>query len=186
MPGHFCTAKVFTPSSAIDDSILFCRMRIAVMTTMIEKTPTITPRSVSAERSLCAATAFSAITQLSLSSARHILFAPQGVHRVHSRRAPGGKKSRHNACDQRHENRDADNLQRHMGRHKSVDQACERPCDREPNQSTKQTNRRGFGEELDQNRAPFRADGFANPDLAGSFRDGHEHDVHNANAADKE
>src|SRR5438094_451725 len=110
MPGHFCTAKVFTPSSAIDDSILFCKMRIAVMTTMIEKTPTNTPSNVSADRSLCAEMALRAIKQLSLSSARHILFAPQRIHGIHACRAPGWEKSRNHAGEQGNKNRDSDNL----------------------------------------------------------------------------
>ena len=42
------------------------------MTTMMEKTPTSTPSSVSAERSLCAARALIAMRKLSLISARRI------------------------------------------------------------------------------------------------------------------
>src|SRR3954470_16316203 len=115
MPGHFWTANVFTPSSAIDDSILFCNTRIAVITTMMEKTPTNTPSSVSAERSLCAAMAFNAIKQHSFSSARHISglriwdcglrisFAAQCVHRLHARGTPGGKKAGDHTRNQRNQ-----------------------------------------------------------------------------------
>jgi len=54
-----------------------CNTRIAVITTMMGNTPTVTPSSVSAERSLCAASAFIAMRKLSCSSATK----PQGVMR---------------------------------------------------------------------------------------------------------
>ena len=44
----------------------------------------------------------------------------------------------------------------------------------------------GFEEELEQNLAGAGADGFADADFASALRDGDEHDVHNANAADDE
>src|SRR5437870_4489362 len=95
-------ANVFAPKSASDDSILLCRTRIAVMTTMIEKTPTSTPRRVNAERNLCVATALSAIRQLSFTSMRHISFAAQRVHGIHARRTPGREEAGDDARDQRH------------------------------------------------------------------------------------
>ena len=52
--------------------MLFCMTRMAVITTMMEKTPTSTPSNVSAERNLCAASALIAIRKLSLISARRI------------------------------------------------------------------------------------------------------------------
>jgi hypothetical protein len=67
--GNFCTLKVCDPSWPNSFSILLCITRIAVITTMIENTPTSTPTSVSAERSLCAARALIAIRKLSLTSA---------------------------------------------------------------------------------------------------------------------
>ena len=45
--------------------MLLCITRIAVMTTMMENTPTSTPSSVSAERNLCAASAPMAMKKLS-------------------------------------------------------------------------------------------------------------------------
>ena len=46
--------------------------RMVVMTTMMEKTPTMTPSKVSAERSLCAASAPIAMRKLSFTSAAKI------------------------------------------------------------------------------------------------------------------
>ena len=43
-----------------------------------------------------------------------------------------------------------------------------------------------FEEELEQDVATAGANCFANTDFAGAFRDGDEHDVHDANAADNE
>ena len=65
-------AKVWLPNWVSSDSTLRCNTRMAVMTTMMENTPTSTPRSVSAERNLCATSAFMAIQKLSLSSARNM------------------------------------------------------------------------------------------------------------------
>src|SRR3954467_2688731 len=50
--------------------MLFCMARIAVITRMIEKTPTSTPSRVSPERSLCAAMEDSARLALSRNSMR--------------------------------------------------------------------------------------------------------------------
>ncbi len=47
--------------------------RMVVMTTMMEKTPTMTPRRVRAERSLCATRAPMAMRKLSFTSAARII-----------------------------------------------------------------------------------------------------------------
>src|SRR4051794_33129792 len=107
--------------------MFFCKMRMAVITTMIENTPTSTPSSVSAERSLCAEMALRAIKQLSFNSARHILFASQSVNWIHPRRAPRGEEARNHAGQQRHEDRDANNQQRHVRGQHATDQNCQRP-----------------------------------------------------------
>ncbi len=44
----------------------------------------------------------------------------------------------------------------------------------------------GFGEELPDDVAAARADGFANADFARALRDRHQHDVHHTNAADEQ
>src|SRR5487761_2661533 len=111
--------------------------RMAVMTTMMEKTPMSTPSSVRAERSLCEVKAFIAMRKLSRSSPRSrarerwrwegevmrkvrgpksVSFAPERIHRIHPRRAPGGNETRHHARDQRHEQRHAHGGQRHLRR----------------------------------------------------------------------
>src|SRR5207249_5708444 len=43
----------------------------------------------------------------------------------------------------------------------------------------------GFGEKLPDDVTAARADGLAHADLAGPLRDGHQHDVHDANTTDK-
>ena len=50
-------------------SMSLCMTRMAVITTMMEKTPTSTPSKVRAERSLCAARAVIAVKKLSFNSA---------------------------------------------------------------------------------------------------------------------
>src|SRR6266516_7856549 len=61
--------KVWLPNWVSSDSMFRCNTRMAVITTIMENTPTRTPNSVSADRSLCATNAFMAIRKLSLSSA---------------------------------------------------------------------------------------------------------------------
>ena len=71
IPGHLRTTKVWLPKRLSCFSISLFITRIAVMTTMIEKTPTKTPSNVRAERNLCAASAAIAMRKLSVSSARN-------------------------------------------------------------------------------------------------------------------
>src|SRR5450631_2483283 len=102
--------NVSLPSELNCRSMLLCITRIAVITTMMENTPTSTPSSVSAERSLCAAIAPMAIEKLSRSSAKNevlFLFISQSVHRVHPCRAPRGKKSRQHSGQHRDQQRNA-------------------------------------------------------------------------------
>ena len=63
--------KVWLPSELNCCSMLLSITRIAVITTMMENTPTSTPSSVSAERSVCAAIALMAMEKLSRASARN-------------------------------------------------------------------------------------------------------------------
>ena len=62
-------ANVWLPSSLSPVSTLCFNTRMAVITTMMENTPINTPRRVSAERSLCARSAFMAMEKLSRASA---------------------------------------------------------------------------------------------------------------------
>ena len=52
-------------------------------------------------------------------------------------------------------------------------------------QSAQQAQRDGFDQELQPDVAGLRADGDADADLAGAFGHAHQHDVHDADAADK-
>ena len=71
--GTLWTMNVWVPNWFICSSMLLCMTRMAVMTTMIEKTPTSTPSNVSAERSLWAASAPIAMRKLSRSSAAKVV-----------------------------------------------------------------------------------------------------------------
>src|ERR1017187_226578 len=151
--GHLRIMNVWPPSELMCVSILFCMTRIAVITTMMENTPTKTPSKVSAERSLCAVTALMAMRKLSRSSAKNMVvpldftdasLISQRVHRIHSRRAPCGKKSRKQTGDQRNQQSNADDGERHDRRQKSVHHQCQRPGDSQSNRSTDQTNGRRF------------------------------------------
>src|SRR6266581_8050315 len=73
MPGHFRTTKVWLPKRLSCFSMSLCITRMAVITTMIEKTPTKTPSNVNPERSLWAASAPMAMRKLSRSSASSIV-----------------------------------------------------------------------------------------------------------------
>jgi len=61
--------KVWLPSELNLLSMSLCMTRIAVITTMMENTPTSTPSSVSAERNVCARIAPIAMRKLSTASA---------------------------------------------------------------------------------------------------------------------
>src|ERR1051325_3729762 len=107
--------KVWLPSWLMWLSMSFCMTRIAVITTMIENTPTNTPSRVRAERNLCAVSAPMAMKKLSRTSAsrmvvpfRAILFVPQGIDHVHSCGAPCGKKTRNDTSNQRDNHGDGD------------------------------------------------------------------------------
>ena len=65
------------------------------------------------------------------------------------------------------------------------DRKRQRPCDGQTDGAADEANAPGFDEKLQQNRAAFCADGLAHADFARSFGDGNEHDVHDADAADK-
>ena len=67
--GQRWMAKVWLPNWLSPVSALRFNTRMAVMTTMMENTPINTPSRVSAERSLCAVSAFMAIEKLSWISA---------------------------------------------------------------------------------------------------------------------
>src|SRR5579863_10012536 len=116
VPGHLRTIKVSLPSELNCRSMLLCNTRIAVITTIIENTPTSAPNSVSAERSLCAAMAVTAIEALSRASvkmAKKFLLIAQRLHRVHAGGAPGGEKSRQRASDGRNKQCQTDDARRH-------------------------------------------------------------------------
>ena len=59
-------------------------------------------------------------------------------------------------------------------------------AENDADQSANGTERNRFDQELSENITAVRAHRHARPDFAGPFRDTHEHDVHDADAADHE
>src|SRR5450432_1430134 len=130
--GHLRIMNVWLPRVLNCAAMLLCITRMAVITTMMENTPTSTPSSVSDERNLCAAIAPMAIEKLSRASARMLircLLISQGVHGVHARCAPCGKKSGQHAGQQRDQQRDGDDHRRHCRRHDFLERERRQPRD---------------------------------------------------------
>ena len=71
---------------------------------------------------------------------------------------------------------------RRNGRGKTQDA----PREENPDDAPEHAEHDGFDEELHKDRAAVGADGLSDADFARALRDGDEHDVHNADAADKE
>src|SRR6202453_4682295 len=159
-PGHFVTMNVSPPSCDICVSMKCCIARIVVITTMMEKTPTMMPINVSVERSLWVANELAAMKKLSFSSStnRPVLCSNLGMvetgqvyfkstsliaqrlHRVHARRAPRGQESRHQAGQQRDQHGDSHDRQRHAhGNQKLRDGQRRGVSDDQTHQSAEQT-----------------------------------------------
>ena len=68
----------------------------------------------------------------------------------------------------------------------SAGERADHPAEGDADQSAESGERHRFGEELPDDIAPTRANGFANADFAGALGDGHQHDVHDADAADEQ
>src|ERR1035438_1600094 len=189
MAGHLRIMNVWLPSVLSCAAMLLCITRMAVITTMMENTPTNTPSSVNDERNLCAVMAPMAIMKLSRASAKILmrrLFIAQGVHGVHARRAPRGEKSREHARKKRDEKRSANNPQRHLRGHDFIERQRRQPGDAQRNGAADQTDAGRLDQKLQQDGPPFRTDRLAPADFPRSFGDGHEHDVHDADAPDKQ
>src|SRR5262249_39740539 len=115
------------------------------------------------------------------------LFVAEGIDRVEAGGFPGGvdaggeaqcgghKKSRNDPCERK--------LRGHMRAifHKQRETRTEYDADN----SAYGTQGDGFDQKLNKYVAAFCADGFANADLTSSFRDADQHDVHDADSADK-
>ena len=71
-------------------------------------------------------------------------------------------------------------------RHELLHHQRQRPGDAEPDGAADQTDGRRLDQELQQDGPPLGADGFADADLARPLGHRDEHDVHDADAADKE
>src|ERR1039457_4697579 len=176
MAGHLRIMNVWLPSVLNCAAMLLCITRMAVITTMMENTPTSTPSSVNDERNLCAVIAPMAIVKLSRASEKMLmrrLFIEQGVHGVHARRAPRGEKSREDARQQRDEQRDGDNPQRHLRGHDFIERHRRQPGDAQRNGAANQTDAGRLDQKLQQDGPPFRTDRLAHADFPRSFGDGY-------------
>src|SRR5687768_6167274 len=98
--GHFCTWKVWVPRTVISFSIVTCMIEIAVMTPMMEATPSTTPTRVRKLRSLLLPMAPSDIANTSPRLMR-VLFIAQRLDRVEPGAAPGRDHAGHDADDDR-------------------------------------------------------------------------------------
>src|ERR1035437_7690642 len=139
--------KVSPPSELNCRSMLLCITRIAVITTMMENTPTSTPSSVSAERSLCAAIAPKAMRQLSRASirmAKYFLLIAQSIHGVHARGPPRREKTGQHARHRRDQERDAHDERRHHRRHRPLHQQGGRPRDERRDDAANEADAGGF------------------------------------------
>src|ERR1700733_13225229 len=158
VPGHLRTMNVSLPSELNCRSMFACITRIAVITTMMENTPTNTPRSVKAERSLCAATAPKAIRQLSRTSEiKEIwcLFIAKSIHWIHARRPPRGEKAGQHTRHRRDEQRKTDDAGRHFRRHGFFQQQRRRPRDHQGDDAADEADARRFDQKLQQDGAVF-------------------------------
>src|SRR5512135_1774093 len=98
--------NVLAPSWLIPSSMLFCSTVTAVITEMIEKSPTATPSRVSNERSFDARMALRAIPRLSrnIDHSKTSLLIAQRLHGVHFGRTVGRKETRDQSNSQRYQN----------------------------------------------------------------------------------
>ena len=63
---------------------------------------------------------------------------------------------------------------------------CQAVADGDPDEAANECQHERFDQELKQDVAAVRADGFAQADLSCTLGHGYEHDVHNADTADQE
>ena len=103
--GHFCIWKVCAPRMLISCSIVPCTTEIAVMTAMIDETPSTMPNSVSDERSLLARIACRDIRKLSTC---RIVFPRLLVAQRFDRVEPRALQRRHEPGDDADQHRDND------------------------------------------------------------------------------
>src|SRR5580704_16443070 len=66
-----------------------------------------------------------------------------------------------------------------------IDQQADHAAEQHTDHAPSSGEHDGFGKELPDDVAATRTDGFADTNLAGALSDGHEHDVHHADAADE-
>ena len=169
--------------------------RMAVMTTIIENTPTRTPSSVRAERSLCAARALIAMRKLSRNSASNMevrltlmadhsfLNASTGFMRA--ARQAGRNPDTIPVSKETSSARPTMLGERFTGKNLRTRSVSSQAMARAMAPPIRQMVGR-LDQELQQDGAALGADGLADADLARPLRHRDEHDVHDADAADKE
>ena len=117
------------------------------------------------------------------------LFIAEGVDGVETAGTVGGIDAEEEADGHGEEDGDSDGVETDDGA-EVVDEGgggnCAAGAEGDAEQAADEGEGDGFDEELAEDVAAFCANGFAEPDLAGSFGDADEHDVHDADAADDE
>src|SRR5262245_10790611 len=127
-------------------------------------------------------------TRSALCVMRYALFVTQGINRVQHRRAPGGPEPEDHADEGTHRKGHSDRL----GNDHGIPAApvSERPgaagADRDAEGAAGEAEDERLDEELQQHVGAARAEGLAHADLAGALGDRDQHDVHDADAADRE
>src|SRR5882724_8248313 len=127
--------------------MLSCMTRMAVMTTMIENTPTRMPSNVKPERSLCTASAFNAIQRLSRNSTPTCvsrLFIAECIHWIHARRAPGWKEARIHPGQERDQDGHGHNGPGHVRRQETLQCKGQRKGYGQPEQTAEKADARRF------------------------------------------
>src|SRR5437762_5256192 len=181
------TQNVFGPDcSSMSATPLLKPLTIAPIT-ITTMTPIATPRIVSAARALWARSDSSAMPTPSSSGVTGSLLA-QGGDRVEPSRAARGVHPGDDPHAAPHDHAEHDRERRDGGRERADGLQQHRQPDAGDDPEGRAYRRQGgrFGEELAQDVAPARPQRLPDPDLPGPLGHGHQHDVHDDDAAHDE
>src|SRR5260370_16936593 len=118
----------------------------------------------------------------------HDLLIAQGLDGIEAGGFDGGvhpKEEAHAHGTAHGEHHGPERNGRRQSGHRKVDQQADAAAEQHPDDASRAGEYNSFGEELPDDVAAARADGFAHANLASALRDGHQHNVHHADAADK-
>src|SRR5262249_2564466 len=146
--GHFWNWKVWAPSTLISRSMVFWMTVIAVMTAMIDATPTTMPTSVRLERSLLLTIARTDITNASTRCMEKLLLVARRLARVRARAAIGRHDPGEHAHHHGHDHGDRQDRQRDAGgHHDGVDDRRHDRGEHDADRAAQETDRRGLQQE---------------------------------------